>query len=160
MIGEGERREDDAMPDDILLATDGSASAIAAARWCRQHFSAHETRIMLVTVVEPLYRTLGVFVSQEDVLPNEAGDAGRLVLDRTAAELNGFGITKRIRYGRPAYEILRTIQESTPDLVVLGHRGWGGLESMILGSVAQDMVKRSPIPVLVCPSPHHVGAIP
>jgi nucleotide-binding universal stress UspA family protein len=54
--------------------------------------------------------------------------------------------------GRPAEVIAGVAAERHIDLVVTGHRGRSGLEQVLLGSVAAEVVDRSPAPVLVARS--------
>ena len=55
---------------------------------------------------------------------------------------------KKIVYGDPAQEILKAIESEGIDLVVMGTHGRKGLENVIFGSVARNVVRRSPVPVL------------
>ncbi len=53
-----------------------------------------------------------------------------------------------VRSGTPAQEILQIIRHRGVDLVVMGARGRSALELLMFGSVAQRVVRRSPVPVL------------
>jgi nucleotide-binding universal stress UspA family protein len=53
-----------------------------------------------------------------------------------------------VRWGAPADEIVSEIGRSAPDLVVLGTHGRSGLERFAVGSVAEKVVRASPVPVL------------
>jgi len=55
---------------------------------------------------------------------------------------------KRILFGDPAQEILKTIESEGIDLVIMGTHGRKGLEHVVFGSVAENVVKKSPVPVL------------
>ncbi|MBE9571868.1 MAG: universal stress protein [Proteobacteria bacterium] len=55
---------------------------------------------------------------------------------------------KRILSGDPAQEILKTIESEGIDMVIMGTHGRKGLEHTIFGSVAENVVKKSPVPVL------------
>jgi nucleotide-binding universal stress UspA family protein len=56
---------------------------------------------------------------------------------------------KIIVTGDPAQEILKAIKVKAIDLVIMGTHGYKGLEHTIFGSVAENVVKKSPVPVLV-----------
>ncbi len=56
--------------------------------------------------------------------------------------------------GKPAAAIARYAEEKAADLVVLGTHGYGIVKRFLLGSVAEQMVRRARCPVLVVP--HHV----
>jgi nucleotide-binding universal stress UspA family protein len=55
---------------------------------------------------------------------------------------------KRILSGDPVQEILKTIESEGIDLVIMGTHGRKGLEHVFFGSVAENVVKKSPVPVL------------
>jgi len=57
-------------------------------------------------------------------------------------------IQKSITSGDPIDEILKTIDSENIDLVIMGTHGRKGLEHVIFGSVAENVVKKSPVPVL------------
>ena len=54
-----------------------------------------------------------------------------------------------VREGLPLVEVLREATASRADLVVIGARGTGGLARLLLGSVAEGVLDRSPVPVLL-----------
>jgi nucleotide-binding universal stress UspA family protein len=56
---------------------------------------------------------------------------------------------RRICSGDPAAEILKTIESEDIKLVIMGTHGYKGLEHAIFGSVAEKVVKKSPVPVTV-----------
>jgi nucleotide-binding universal stress UspA family protein len=55
------------------------------------------------------------------------------------------------RSGREDEEILTFIQEENIDIVVIGTHGRTGIEHVFVGSVAEKIVRRSPIPVFIIP---------
>lgn len=64
-------------------------------------------------------------------------------------QLQGYrDFQKKIVYGDPAQEILKTIESEKIDMVVMGTHGRKGLENVLFGSVARNVVRRSPVPVL------------
>ena len=57
--------------------------------------------------------------------------------------------THRLTMGDPAGEIVRIAQEEGADMIVLGTHGRTGMTRMVMGSVAEAVVRRAPCPVLV-----------
>jgi nucleotide-binding universal stress UspA family protein len=55
---------------------------------------------------------------------------------------------KRIVVGDPTAQILKLIQAEDIDLVIMGTHGRKGMEETIFGSVAENVVKKAPVPVL------------
>jgi len=58
-------------------------------------------------------------------------------------------VHKKIVSGMPSTEIIKTIKEEAIDLVVMGSHGYTGIEHTIFGSVAENVMKKSTVPVLV-----------
>lgn len=59
----------------------------------------------------------------------------------------------RVLAGRPAERILATEKELSPDVTIVGTHGRHGLDRLMLGSVAERVVRRATGPVLVVPTP-------
>jgi len=57
-----------------------------------------------------------------------------------------------IREGREYQEIIKFALEEKVDLIVLGTHGWTGIGHVLLGSVADKVVRNSPVPVFIVPS--------
>jgi nucleotide-binding universal stress UspA family protein len=53
-----------------------------------------------------------------------------------------------LRCGDPTTETLSVIEETQPEMVVMGTHGRQGLAHLLLGSVAENIVRKSPVPVL------------
>jgi universal stress protein A len=54
-------------------------------------------------------------------------------------------------WGDPASEICRVAQEQEVDLIVMGTHGRTGLTHLLLGSVAEQVIRHAPCPVLIIP---------
>jgi nucleotide-binding universal stress UspA family protein len=61
----------------------------------------------------------------------------------------GFKVESHVRYGYPAEEILDHVDHWKFDLVALTTHGRSGVGRWLMGSVAEKVVRSSPIPVLV-----------
>jgi nucleotide-binding universal stress UspA family protein len=62
-------------------------------------------------------------------------------------------VERYLKEGDPAAEILRLAQEGPYDLIVLGTHGWTGLNRLLMGSVAEEVLRRAPCPVLTVKVP-------
>jgi nucleotide-binding universal stress UspA family protein len=60
----------------------------------------------------------------------------------------------RLVTGDPATEIVRLAEQEKVDLIVLGTHGRTGLRRLLMGSVAEAIVRRAPCPVLTYREPH------
>lgn len=74
--------------------------------------------------------------------PEKVEEAGRIVIEKATkmAKAQGTEIAKSIiGEGDPAMAILKEIEASDADLVVMGRRGLGRVSSLLLGSVSQKV---------------------
>jgi nucleotide-binding universal stress UspA family protein len=58
-------------------------------------------------------------------------------------------VTSQVYVGTPAATIVKFAEDHPIDLIVMGTHGRTGLEHLMLGSVAEKVVRRAPCPVLV-----------
>jgi nucleotide-binding universal stress UspA family protein len=71
-----------------------------------------------------------------------------------AAELPAeIPVTHRLLSGNPAAIVLSELRAARHDLLVIGTHGRTGLRHLLLGSVAEKLVRLSPVPVLTVPPP-------
>jgi nucleotide-binding universal stress UspA family protein len=63
----------------------------------------------------------------------------------------GIRVTWEVRSGSPADEIVRTIQTTNADLLVVATHGRTGVRRWVLGSTTSALVVRSSVPILVIP---------
>ena len=68
----------------------------------------------------------------------------------TAAGLEGATV---VIHGVPFHEILETAKTQLVDLIIMGTHGRTGLQHVLLGSVAEKVVRLAPCPVLVARQP-------
>ncbi|MBU2548320.1 MAG: universal stress protein [Proteobacteria bacterium] len=66
-------------------------------------------------------------------------------MDKHLAEVRSRSL---VLSGEPAEAILKYVEEESIDLIVMGTHGRKGLERIIFGSVAEHVVKKSPVPVM------------
>ncbi len=79
----------------------------------------------------------------------------RLAQSLTEAERGLYHAELVTRVGAPYAEIVRYAQENEVDLIVLGTHGRGAIAHLLLGSVAERVVRTAPCPVLtVRPAEH------
>jgi nucleotide-binding universal stress UspA family protein len=62
-------------------------------------------------------------------------------------------VEQRIEEGDPTNEILRVAKETGAGLIVLGTHGRSGLRHLLMGSVADQVVRKAPCPVLTLKTP-------
>lgn len=69
--------------------------------------------------------------------------------------LRRFNVHAEVREGSPFYEIVRFAKDLDIDLIIMGTHGRAGLVHVLLGSVAEKVVRKAPCPVLTVRHPEH-----
>ncbi len=117
----------------IAVALDGtpesSSILLAAVPLAR----ASNAPLVLVSVVE-----------RPDIPPER-----KAWLERTASGLSGLTVTCQLRIGDPAEELLAFTRENAPAMLALATHGRRGLERLRLGSVAEAVLRRADVPLLI-----------
>ena len=86
-------------------------------------------------------------------LPVEDPDADVSRLADIRPEDPTVRVVRRLRRGEPAAEILTVAADVAADLIVMGTHGRGGLSRLVLGSVAEMVMRKAPCPVLTVRAP-------
>ena len=147
----------------ILVPVDFSAPSdrsVAYASLLADRFGA---AVELLHVIGDPYRTTA-WASEAFVppLPNvlaELTETARRRLSETQQSLADRGVvaTTAIAQGPPAVGILEHLAAGSFDLVVMGTHGRTGLSHVLLGSVAEHVLRKSPCPVLTVRGPRAAG---
>ena len=137
----------------ILVPFDGSESARSALAYARAIDAG--ARTVALNVVSPIAgpddgggdaadaaeRYERAFETARDLLAEAREVAG----EGTGTD----GFDAEFVYGHPLHEILRYVDRYVVDEVVMGHRGRDGAGDLRLGSVAETVTDRAPVPVTV-----------
>ena len=133
----------------ILIPVDGSALAERALPYACRLAEQHGAELVLVRVVEPLGQ-LASTTPDGRAASHSAVGAAQLYLEELAGRLPRRAVVTAVYYGEPVDGILDEISLRHPDLVVMATHGRTGLR-VVLGSVADAVARRSPVPVLLVP---------
>jgi nucleotide-binding universal stress UspA family protein len=123
-----------------LDGSDGSAQALDHAITLASELGAS---IHLVAVVDP-YGLSSVTERQE--VETELEDV--VASGAARVQETGIPVTTAVEAGFPHREILGSVEARSIDLIVMGTHGRRGLDRFVLGSVAEKVVRLSPVPVL------------
>ncbi|MDJ0943941.1 MAG: universal stress protein [Kiloniellales bacterium] len=131
----------------ILVAIDGSQPSQRALDMGAQIAEKFDAVLVLIYVIrdmqlpESLRQMAEVELVQESRLTT-LQKIGQTILAEAAARAKKQGakdVRNEVRPGDPAGAILRYVAENGVDLIVLGSRGLGDMESMLLGSVSRKV---------------------
>jgi nucleotide-binding universal stress UspA family protein len=140
----------------IMVAVDFSEHARAALTYAHQLARRLDATLILVNVfnerdIRAIQYALGTY---DPALCRKRIDDGIEDRHKRLGEMEkeaGAQVTvlkKIVRIGVPYQELLAAIEEEDPDLLVMGTKGRSSLADSILGSCAQKMLRRCPIPLL------------
>jgi nucleotide-binding universal stress UspA family protein len=132
----------------ILAAVDGSTESARAVAEAVDLVRAGSGSLTLISVGAPPMIWPSAFTIT--VPENELEQAAQSVVDEAAAAVpDEVSVSKLVRIGRPADEIVATAKEQHHDLIVMGARGRGAATSLLLGSVSHAVLNQSPAAVLI-----------
>jgi nucleotide-binding universal stress UspA family protein len=139
-------------PTTILVPYDFSEAAKEALKTARDLGAKLGHGLVLLHVYTvPIVVYPGIEPIAMPSLLDEVTKAASTAIQRVAAEAGGVG--SLVRAGDPAEEILAAIEETKPALVCMGTHGRKGFARVMLGSVAEKVVRASAVPVLTVHAP-------
>lgn len=140
----------------ILIPLDGSPDSVFACE-IAMNISCSDPagRVFhLVHCVEPIPSLIGG--ENRDNLHEDQKNVAEQIFAQARNLFQEKGYTARIyfREGAPGDEIVRTAEETGCEVIIMGTRGLGGIESLFLGSVSRDVLSQAKVPVLLANNPH------
>ncbi len=142
----------------IVVATDLSGRSEAALEYARKLAAAYGARIVLAHGIDPME------YAQVDTVPDGVlsglTEQARLVLDKLSGDLLQEGIHSHseIRQGAVAQMLLDVVRQYDAGLIVIGTKGMEGAGPVIVGAIAEELVRLSPCPVLAVAADWNAGA--
>jgi len=135
----------------ILVPLDFSRHADAILEWAAHLAEEHQSTLVLLHAYHlpvEFQQLEGAYLPQ-DFWASVKSEAEQS-LGRYAEPLRARGLTVEliVREGYPATVIEEEAVEQRADLIVIGTRGHSGLKHLLLGSIAERVVQKSPCPVL------------
>jgi nucleotide-binding universal stress UspA family protein len=153
----------------ILVPIDFSEHSLYALDYADIFAREFHAELVLVHVVErtpyEIYAAQGVLpdvpmyplINNQLVDPEFVKAETKKQLDKLAGERRGGPCTTEVRDGHPVDQVLKAAQDQRCDLIVICTHGRTGLSHLVMGSVAEKIVRLSPIPVLSIRAKHLKG---
>lgn len=132
----------------VLVAVDGSAHSDLAVKRAGQYTKLADVDLVLLTVLEDV-------VSHKEIpdtpIYRERKKTAQQILMKASNNLKEHGVEckREIAVGPVAAEIVRIAEEEQVTSIFIGSRGRRGLKRMLLGSVADDVVRHAHCPVTI-----------
>jgi nucleotide-binding universal stress UspA family protein len=135
----------------VLFATDFSATSEAAVPYaaaiCR-HFSSSLHTVHVLSDASLLLMHGGVDYVSMGTIYEDAHTEVKEKLDQLSESFEGIPHRNYVRHGRVWKNLSAIVEENDIDLIVLGTHGRTGLGKLLLGSVAEDILRHAKCPVL------------
>lgn len=141
-----EEPEMSTFPERILLATDGSADAVRATEAASDLAKRSGAEFHVVHV----WHDVPGFA--HDFVKRELKKQGQEILDEQVEKIRAAGgeVTKaHLRGGRTSNEVIKLTKELDVGLLIVGSRGLGTVQRILMGSQSEEIVHHSQVPVLV-----------
>jgi nucleotide-binding universal stress UspA family protein len=130
----------------ILFATDFSPASEVAFHVAAALARDYRARMVALHVIEPVrvgFSEYGSYIG-----PEEDKARAMATLDAMEAPSPRVTMDHRLLEGDPAEVIAEIAADTNADLIVMGTHGRTGLTRLVMGSVAEEVLRRAPCPVL------------
>lgn len=137
----------------ILVPTDFSLPSQKALRHAIEFAKHYDCEVVLLHVLEsaPFPPAFGL----EGAPPTPMADQARSWAEQQLAKMAREEVPEKVRHrtlmrqGNPTQEIVHTAIQEDADLIIMATQGRSGLEQILLGSVAEKVVRKAPCAVLI-----------
>ena len=141
----------------ILVCTDGSGKSNEAARFAANLAQKFESQVILMYVYDPTLipaATMGILEGslQTDIGAGLYAEETFKGVEKETGEVfanAGVKFSTHRELGHPVHRILSVALDEKVDLIVMGSRGLGGFERLLLGSVSEGVLRHAHCPVLI-----------
>ena len=133
----------------ILVPVDFSEHSQKALRYALAFATQFGAEVTLVHIVEQMVYP-GDWMYPPLAVTDFATEKREQMIDRLRSLDAGSGVKTHhiVRLGRAWQEVIEIARETTADLIILATHGYTGLKHVLLGSVAEKIVRHAPCPVL------------
>jgi nucleotide-binding universal stress UspA family protein len=142
-------------PNAIIVGVDGSDTSTRAAQIAAEIARARQAKLVLVTVVRPPegWWGIGGAPPTPEALSTALVEGQQQILKESEENLPLDGVDYETveELGDPTSRLIAVAEERDAGLIVIGKRGAGLAERVMLGSVADRLCHHSPVPVMVVP---------
>jgi len=139
----------------IVVATDLSRASVPAEKVAAELAQVQHTEVVLLHCVVPLEATSLLTATEVTSFLEEQERAVEAAIARRVLQLGkrNVRIKSLVVTASAAPGIVDTARKLSADLIVVGTHGRTGLSRLMIGSVAERVVRTAPCPVLTVPSP-------
>ena len=148
----------------ILVADDFSEHGDVAMNYASEFARAFQAEVLLCHVVEGETVLAHLPPGGEGYFPPNLtemlSESAKETAEKRLGEFNITNGTVHLPVGKPFVEVIKLAKEQDVDLVIVGTHGRGAIGHILLGSVAEKVVRKAPCPVLVVREGEHEFVMP
>jgi nucleotide-binding universal stress UspA family protein len=134
----------------ILLATDFSETSLLAAHYAVELAGRFSAKLHLLHVIEEPIATIPLLETYGAPSKEEYEAAAVAMLDNWPLPdgAEALDVERRVHHGTPFLQILHDARDHDIDLIVMGSHGRGLIKHLLMGNVAEKVVRKASCPVL------------
>ena len=133
----------------ILIATDGLEHTQNAIYAAREFAKSTSSKLHVISVIDT-----AIITKVGDTAGNlyeELKKVADLAIEDMVKNVTDMEIIKYVVDGKPSEEIIKCVEKNNIDIVIMGTAKKTGLSKFLIGSVSEDVLRKSKIPVLIVP---------
>lgn len=139
----------------VMVPIDFSKDSVLAAKFAASMAEEYKTKLYVLHVMEPVHPSVRAYIAdfnefQERAL-REAKEDLLKVVPRAVKER--IEVEEILEIGLPHFVIVEKAKELGVDVIVIATQGRSGLAHVLLGSVAEKVIRHAPCPVFVVRNP-------
>ena len=134
----------------VLIPIDGSAQSDRAVEHVATVLDPEE--VVLLNVIDPVeagYSAAATMPGYSEEWYENRKEEAKSLFEEATDVLEDREIETVTDVGRPSRTIISYVEDNDVDQVVMGSHGRSGMTRILLGSVAESVVRRSPVPVTI-----------
>ncbi|WP_232686375.1 universal stress protein [Halobacterium zhouii] len=136
----------------ILVPIDGSQQSTDALEYALENFQ--DDDITVINIIDPIeagYAGQSAVPGYSEEWFEQAKEGSQELFDEAQAAADEYGVRldSVSEVGRPTRTIVEYAKDNDIDQIVMGSHGRSGVSRILLGSVAESVVRRSPVPVTI-----------
>jgi len=136
------------MYDRILLPTDGSEEMGAVIEHAVSLADHHDATLHALYALDTASLNSLPMETSWETISSLLEEEGTTALEAVDEHIGDIDIEREIVEGSPSRRIVQYAEDQDIDLIVMGTHGRGGIDRLLLGSVAERVVRTSSVPVL------------
>ena len=149
----------------ILVATDFGEAADAALAYGRELARTFDSTLHVLNVADDVFVRLGgdAYVAVLPEMQQGIEEAARTHLDALLVDNDPHPIRVKkavLTSSATAAAVVQYARDMTIDLIIIGTHGRGAVAHLLMGSVAERVVRTAPCPVLTVRHPEHEFVVP